>query len=118
MSSHLLLTLLVLASFDKAHLPTHQPCGTAPLCASNDLYPNLFSKAAALLDSLIRDHPFPDGNKRIGIAAALFFRQNGYRLTALPEDLGAFALYVVKASPEIPETANWLKKHSAPEEGS
>ncbi len=117
MTSHLLLTLLVLASFDKAHLPTHQPRGTAPLCASNDLYPNLFSKAAALLDSLIRDHPFPDGNKRIGIAAAFFLRQNGYRLTALPEDLGAFALCGVESSPEIPEIGNWLKERSAPEKG-
>ncbi|MFN3308416.1 MAG: type II toxin-antitoxin system death-on-curing family toxin, partial [Anaerolineales bacterium] len=118
MTSHLLLTLLVLASFDKAQLPTHQPRGTAPLCASNDLYPKLLSKAAALLDSLIRNHPFPDGNKRTGIAAALFLGQNGYRLTAFPEDLEAFALCDVESSPEIAEITNRLKEHSAPEKGS
>ncbi|MCJ7584226.1 MAG: type II toxin-antitoxin system death-on-curing family toxin [Anaerolineales bacterium] len=48
-----------------------------------DLYPDLFTKVAALLDSLINDHPFVDGNKRTGItAAALFLRRNGYRLKA------------------------------------
>ena len=46
-----------------------------------DLYPDLFSKAAALMDSLIRNHPFVDGNKRTGATAAgVFLRRNGYRL--------------------------------------
>ena len=35
-----------------------------------DLYPDLLSKAAALMDSLVRNHPFVDGNKRVGITAA------------------------------------------------
>jgi death on curing protein len=40
-----------------------------------ELYPDLFSKAAALMDSLVRNHPFVDGNKRTAItAAALFLR--------------------------------------------
>jgi len=48
-----------------------------------DLYPDLVSKAAALMESLIRNHPFVVGNKRTGVtAAALFLRQNGRRLTA------------------------------------
>jgi death-on-curing family protein len=38
-----------------------------------DLYPDLFTQAAALLDSLIRNHPFVDGNKRTVITAASFF---------------------------------------------
>ena len=46
-----------------------------------DLYPDLFEKAAALMDSLTRNHPFVDGNKRTAIAAAaLILRQNGLRL--------------------------------------
>lgn len=35
--------------------------------AEQELYPDFFSKAAALLDSLINNHPFVDGNKRTGI---------------------------------------------------
>jgi len=43
-----------------------------------DLYSDIFSKAAALLDSIIRNHPFLDGNKRTAIGAAcLFLERNG-----------------------------------------
>ena len=45
-------------------------------------YPDVFLKAAALLDSLVNNHPFVDGNKRAGItAAALFWQVNGRPLT-------------------------------------
>lgn len=43
-----------------------------------DAYPDLWTKAAALLHSLVNNHPFVDGNKRIGwIVAVAFLRQNG-----------------------------------------
>lgn len=84
---------------------------------SRDLYPDLFSKAAALLDSLIHNHPFVDGNKRTGIAAAaLFLRQNSYRLTATNEELEEFTLLVAESRPGISEIAAWLKTHTAPED--
>ena len=35
-----------------------------------ELYPDLFTKTAVLMDSLINNHPFLDGNKRTGITAA------------------------------------------------
>lgn len=38
-----------------------------------DLYPDLAAKAAALMHSLVLNHPFVDGNKRVGAAAAEFF---------------------------------------------
>ncbi|MEV7985068.1 type II toxin-antitoxin system death-on-curing family toxin [Micromonospora sp. NPDC085948] len=42
-----------------------------------DAYPDLWTKAAALLHSLVNNHPFVDGNKRIGwIAAIAFLLQN------------------------------------------
>jgi death-on-curing protein len=50
-------------------------------CEEKDLYPDFFTKAAALIDSLIRNHPFVDGNKSTGMTAgALFLRRNGYAL--------------------------------------
>jgi death-on-curing protein len=80
-----------------------------------DLYPDLFCKAAALMDSLIRNHPFIDGNKRTGIAAAaLFLRQNDRYLTATNSELEAFTLYVTESRPDVSEIAAWLKTHSAP----
>ncbi|RLP96833.1 type II toxin-antitoxin system death-on-curing family toxin [Micromonospora sp. CV4] len=42
-----------------------------------DAYPDLWTKAAALLHSLVSNHPFVDGNKRIGwIVAVAFLLQN------------------------------------------
>jgi death-on-curing protein len=79
------------------------------------LHPDLFSKAAALMDSLIHNHPFIDGNKRTGItAAALFLRQNGRYLTATNPELEAFTLYVTESRPDVSEIAAWLETHSAP----
>ena len=40
---------------------------------AQDLYPDIFTKTAALMDSLVRNHPFVDGNKRVGITAAGIF---------------------------------------------
>jgi death-on-curing protein len=43
-----------------------------------DAYPDLWTKAAALSHSLVNNHPFVDGNKRIGwIVAVALLRQNG-----------------------------------------
>ena len=56
---------------------------------SKELYPDWFTKAAAPMDVLINNHPFWDGNKRTGITATgLFFRINGWKLTAASEELG------------------------------
>ncbi len=80
-----------------------------------ELYPDLFSKAAALMDSLINNHPFLDGNKRTGITAAgLFLRQNGYRLTATNPNLEAFTLNVATNRTDVAEIAAWLQTHSTP----
>lgn len=44
----------------------------------HDAYPDLWSKAAAMLHSIIRNRPFMDGNKRTGVALALaFLDRNG-----------------------------------------
>ena len=83
-----------------------------------DLYADLFAKAAALMESLIRNHPFVDGNKRTGIAAAaLFLVQNGRRLAATNAEVEAFVLRVVEAEPDVAEIAAWLRTHSLPFEG-
>ena len=77
-----------------------------------DLYPDLVSKAAALMESLIRNHPFIDGNKRVGVAAAgLFLLQNGYRLTASNADLADFAFGVAKSCYTLEEIKTWLHEH-------
>jgi death-on-curing protein len=77
---------------------------------SKEFYPDLFTKAAALMDSLINNHPFLDGNKRTGITATgLFFRTNGWKLTASSEELVACTMRVAVEGLEIDELANWLR---------
>lgn len=51
-----------------------------------DAYPSIHEKAAALLESLVRNHALVDGNKRVGwVATRLFYGMNGYTVSA-PDD--------------------------------
>ncbi|MFI7115632.1 type II toxin-antitoxin system death-on-curing family toxin [Amycolatopsis sp. NPDC049868] len=51
-----------------------------------DAYPTLHEKAAVLLESVVRNHPLIDGNKRLSwMATFVFYGLNGYDLDA-PED--------------------------------
>lgn len=78
-----------------------------------ELYPDIFEKAAALMESLINNHPFVDGNKRTGIACAvLFLKQNGISFSAKNPELEKFTLRVASANAGRSEIAKWLKKHS------
>lgn len=82
-----------------------------------DLYPDIFSKAAALIESLVRNHPFVDGNKRTGVTAAgLFLRQNGFRLTASNADLVAATMRVAQSQANLEALISWLQEHSQPTE--
>ena len=79
-----------------------------------DLYPDIYHKAAALLDSLVRNHPFVDGNKRVGIAAAgLFLLRNGHRLTASNAELEQFTLQAARSETSMEQMVAWLKRYSA-----
>lgn len=78
-----------------------------------DLYTELFSKAAALVESLIGNHAFVDGNKRTAITAVgLFLRLNGYRLTAGNQELEEFTLQCAQGLIPLEQMATWLKSHS------
>lgn len=78
-----------------------------------DLYPDLFSKAAALLESLVGNHAFLDGNKRTAITSAgLYFRMNGYRLIASNQELENFTLQCAQRLVSLEQMAVWLESHS------
>lgn len=78
-----------------------------------ELYGELFSKAAVLMESLIKDHPFVDGNKRTGISAvALFLRRNGWKLSTPPADLEAQTMRVVIEGMSVEDLADWLGANS------
>jgi death-on-curing protein len=78
-----------------------------------DLYPDLWTKAAALAHSLAQNHPFVDGNKRVALAAmGILLELNGCWLTASNEDAAAFIQRLVTGGIGIEETAAWLRTHS------
>lgn len=81
---------------------------------NKDLYPDLFSKTAALMHSVIKNHPFVDGNKRTAITvASIFLLRNGYNLKTSNKELERFTLKVTNEHIELQEIAGWFKKHSA-----
>jgi death on curing protein len=61
-----------------------------------DAYPDLFTKAAALMHSLIRNHPLVDGNKRLAwLATYVFLAKNDIVLE--PDDDAAYQLVIAVA---------------------
>lgn len=83
--------------------------------SGQELYPDLFSKAAALMAALIQNHPFVDGNKRTGITATgIFLRQNGWQIQTSNEALEAFTWRVTNEHPSIEEIAAWLRHYTLP----
>jgi len=65
-----------------------------------DAYPDLLTKAAALLHSLARNHPLVDGNKGLAwLATFVFCAKNGVRLD--PDDDAAYDLVVAVAAGEL-----------------
>lgn len=88
-----------------------------------ELYPTDFDKAAALLHSLIKSHPFLDGTKRTAFAAAVYFlHECGYTLqrpfpkddvirfcVGLAEEGQRIAARESITVQTIPQIADWLK---------
>lgn len=73
----------------------------------------VFTKAAALLQSLISNHPFIDGNKRTGMSAAgIFLELNGWRLVALPDKLEDYAVRIATETLSVDDIATWLESHA------
>ena len=77
-----------------------------------DLYPSVLEKAGRLGYGLIRNHPFLDGNKRIGIHVLLVsLALNGVRLSYNDKDLIQTALGVASGSVTFEEFCRWLSEH-------
>jgi len=78
-----------------------------------DLYPDLPAKAAALGFSLIRNHPFVDGNKRVGAMATFtFLKLNGLTLRSPETEFENVVLAVAQGKLGKAAVAEFLRKHS------
>jgi len=78
-----------------------------------DHFPTPFGKAAALAESMIRRHPFIDGNKRTAMYAAAYLLETfGYEPQAEQQDLEDFAVSIAVGDMGTTDIARWLESHS------
>ncbi|MFH1331029.1 MAG: type II toxin-antitoxin system death-on-curing family toxin [Actinomycetota bacterium] len=102
-----------------AYSCTGYPVGAARLCAARspswlgevEFYPAFADKAALLVVRLTRNHPLPDGNKRLGWQAlTMFCALNGHRLEVPAEE--AVDTMLAIAAGELGEVAvaAWLSR--------
>jgi death-on-curing protein len=78
-----------------------------------DLYKDVPDKAATLWHSLVMNHPFIDGNKRIGaMAAELFLGINGVDLLATNEQLVEITLATARGEMSAEALAIWIRQRS------
>lgn len=79
-----------------------------------EVYGNHFQKAAALMDAIINNVVFKDGNKRTALAAAaLYLAINGCVIKVTRNESEYFTHYMVTAKPSISEVAFWLQSHAS-----
>lgn len=77
-----------------------------------DLYPDVVSKAAAICFSLVMNHPFVDGNKRVGHAAMeTFLILNGYEIEAIVDEQEKIILDLAAGKLTRQELTSWLNDH-------
>jgi death on curing protein len=77
-----------------------------------DLYPGLASKASALCFSLVMNHPFVDGNKRIGHAAMeVFLLLNGNQIDCGVDEQEEVMLSLAAGNLSREAFTDWVKKH-------
>jgi death-on-curing protein len=75
-----------------------------------DAYVDPCDKAAALMHSLARNHPFVDGNKRTAAASMIIFlKLNGYGFHATQDELVALTTDVAEGFLDVPQIAGLLK---------
>lgn len=77
-----------------------------------DLYPSAIEKAAALCLSLVQNHPFVDGNKRVGHAAMeTFLLLNGFEINAVTDEQEQLILALAAGRLSREDLVAWLRGH-------
>jgi len=82
-----------------------------------DLYPTIAEKAASLCFSIVRNHAFVDGNKRVGHAAMeVFLYLTGYEISASVDEQEATVLGLAAGELDRATFAAWVREHAIPRE--
>lgn len=77
-----------------------------------DLYPDVVTKAAVLCFSLVMNHPFIDGNKRVGHAAMeTFLLLNGFEINSDVDEQEKIVLSLAAGQFDRNNFVSWLREH-------
>ena len=79
----------------------------------NELYPTPVDKAAAMLESIVKNHPFTDGNKRTGyVLARLLLMNEELDIHANQEQKYQLVISISKGELSFDQIKEWLEKNS------
>ena len=77
-----------------------------------EFYPTIHEKAAALIESIVKNHPFVDGNKRTGyVIMRLFLLNNGFDIQASQDEKYTFVIRIASGSLTIEHITSWILEH-------
>jgi death-on-curing protein len=75
-----------------------------------EFYPTAFTKAAAILESIVKNHPFVDGNKRTGwLACVVMMRLYDYKFTLSQDDAYDFVIRVASSHLEFENIVEYIE---------
>jgi len=103
-----------------AYLLSKLPLQVDSWVSQQPYYRTTVDKASAIFRSMVKNHPFADGNKRIAVVITeMFLNENGYALTAANDELADFTLLLAASDPATPvaEVAAWLRRNTKRSEG-
>jgi len=80
-----------------------------------DLHPTPINKAAALIESILINHPFIDGNKRIGyVLLRLLIMNYGFDILATEDEKYDFSIKIARGEYRYSEITDWLTRNIQP----
>ena len=86
-----------------------------PTWGDEDLRPDPLEKAAALLEGIVGNHPFFDGNKRTGYAVArIQLLRQGLTIEASRDERYQLVIDVATKQLTFEQIVEWLRQHTAP----
>ncbi len=78
-----------------------------------DLYPSLYEKAAAVLQSVIINHPFVDGNKRTGfLLCEILLAEDSLEVSSSENDTYNFVIMVSTSELSFEDIVLWLRHNT------